>query len=105
MRALANRSEGLGPGWPGPVDKSKGFGGRAGPSPVNKSEGLGGLAGPGPTNRSVVNLVFRTGTANKIDMAIWCSCLSWLESPSSGLQDVLTQTQLALQHDGLDWIG
>ena len=43
-RGLANRSEGL--SWPGPVDKSEGFG-RAGRAqgPVDKSEGLGaGLA-------------------------------------------------------------
>ena len=66
VRALANRSEGL--GWPGPIDKSEAFrcdgraqspqvrdlGARAGLGPVNKSEGFGGLPGPGTANTSEV---------------------------------------------------
>ena len=58
---------GWGPGWPGPIDESKGFGGqaglatsikvrdlggRAGLGPVDNCEGLGGRAGLGPVDKS-----------------------------------------------------
>ena len=50
-KGLANRSEGL--GWPGPVDKSEGFGlaGRA-QGPSIKVRALGGQAGrPSPSKK------------------------------------------------------
>ena len=40
------------PGWPGPIDKSEGFGDQAGPGPVDKSERFEGRAGLGPVDKS-----------------------------------------------------